>query len=356
VGHYVKALEMRRKAHEMGALFGGRLPHPPAYIPGGFTATPRASRISQFKTYLTELIGFISNVYMPDVDLLGTVYGDYGDIGKGVGNLLAYGVFDEDSAGSSKLLRRGRITGGSTSVQSVDIRAITEHIMYSWYTDSATSRNPASGVTNPLFPKNGAYSWLKAPRYFDEPYETGPLARMWVNGDYRNGISVMDRHQARAHEALKVAQAMWSWVSQLSPNQPVYTPSSVPASATAYGLTEAPRGALGHWVKIVNSKISQYQVITPTCWNASPRDANGKRGPIEQALIGTPVQNIDEPVEVVRVIHSFDPCLSCAVHVMRPSEGAKIFSLGHYHGEEEVYTHDHGDGHTHTHRAHTEEG
>jgi hydrogenase large subunit len=174
---------------------------------------------------------------------------------------------------------------------------------------------------------------------------------MWVNGDYRSGISVMDRHLARANECLKVAQAMLTWVEQIDLSGPVFVTAHVPARATAVGLTEAPRGALGHWLKISRGKISRYQIITPTCWNASPRDRTMRRGPIEQALIGTPVSDISKPVEVLRLIHSFDPCLSCAVHVMRPAEGEKIFALKHYHGGEEIHSHDHDDDHGHHHHA-----
>jgi hydrogenase large subunit len=327
VDHYVEALEMRRKAHEMGALFGGRLPHPPTFIPGGITTTPRAERKAQFLAYLDELIPFIQNVYLPDVEALGTIYSDYLEIGRGCGNLLAFGVFDLDAAGNTKLLSRGRVVNGSVSVQGVDLAAITEQVTHSWYADSTNNLNPAAGATSPVYPKSGAYSWLKSPRYRNAPYEVGPLARMWVNGDYRNGISVMDRHKARALECLKVAQAMRGWVNQLS-GTTACTTWSAPVSATAVGLTEAPRGALGHWMSIANRKISKYQVITPTCWNASPMDTAGVRGPMEQALIGTPVQDPDQPVEVVRVIHSFDPCLSCAVHVMRPSAPPTILRLG----------------------------
>lgn len=351
VQHYVTALEMRRKAHEMGAVFGAKLPHPPAFIPGGLTTKVRPDRIQKVSSYLKELIPFIKNVYIPDVELLASIYDDYYSIGRGYGNLLAYGVFDQDSTGNSKLFKRGCITNGSRRMQSVDIRSITEQVTHSWYAEDTNNLNPARGETVPQYPKDGAYSWLKAPRYKGTPFEAGPLARMWVNGDYRRGISVMDRHIARAYEAQKVAAAMTRWVGQLKAGGDTSIAAGVPVSATAYGLTEAPRGAIGHWVEITNSLISRYQVITPTCWNASPRDNRNHRGPIEQALIGTPVDNIDEPVEVLRVIHSFDPCLSCAVHVMRPAEGATIFTIGHYHGEEEVYTHDHGDGHVHTHGA-----
>ncbi len=332
VGHYVKALDMRRMAHEMGALFGGRLPHPPAFGPGGFTTSVRPDRISMFQSYLGLLIPFIEDTYIPDVEALGGIYSDYFQIGRGSGNLLAYGVFDLDSTGNSKLLRRGRVLNGAHQPQSVDPSRITEQVAYSWYANSTNNLPPSSGVTTPQFPKTNAYSWLKAPRYQSAPHETGPLARMWVNGDYSRGISVMDRHRARAAEALKVAQAMQDWVAQLNPAAPVYVPFAAPDSASVYGLTEAPRGALGHWVRIDSHRIANYQVVTPTCWNASPKDGSGVHGPIEQAVIGTAIANIAEPVEVLRIIHSHDPCLSCAVHVMRPKEGVRIFAFGTHPG------------------------
>jgi hydrogenase large subunit len=327
VNHYVLALDMRRKAHEMGALFGGRLPMPPAFVPGGFSATPRSDRITRFRVYADELRGFIETTYLADVELLAATYTDYLALGRGRGNLLAFGVFDQDASGASKLLRRGRAASGSTTVQAVDVNQITEQVTYSWYAQGTNNLRPAAGATTPLYPKGGAYSWLKAPRYAGAAYEVGPLARMWVNGDYRNGISVMDRHAARAEEALKVAVALRSWVDQIDSAAPVYADFDTPASGSGIGLTEAPRGALGHWVSIADRKIGRYQIVTPTCWNASPRDATGARGPIEEALIGTPVRNPNEPIEVLRIIHSFDPCLSCAVHVMRPAEGVKVYAV-----------------------------
>jgi hydrogenase large subunit len=330
VNHYVTAIDMTRKAHEMGALFGGRMPDPIAYIAGGFTATPRQDRIAKFKSYLTELISFINGTYLPDVAALAQAYQDYTRIGGGYGNLLAYGVFDLDSTGSSKLLKTGRRVGGSTEVTGVDVNQITETVKYSWYNDSTNNLKPASGQTSPQYPKTGAYSWLKAPRYTGKPYEVGALARMWVNGDYQKGISVMDRHAARAQETLKIAKAMQTWVSQLNSTGPVYNGFAIPATASSYGLTEAPRGALGHWLQLANGKISRYQIITPTCWNASPRDDTGQRGPIEQALIGTPIIDPDHPIEVLRVIHSFDPCLSCAVHVSRPKTKSKVQIIAGY--------------------------
>ncbi len=347
VANYLTALEIRRKCHEMGALLGGRLPHPVSFVAGGFTTTPRPDRIALFRQYLGEITAFIKNVYLSDVKTISDTYSDYFNIGVGYRNLLAYGVFDLDAAGNSKLLRRGRVANAATAAAAVDTNAITENVTCSWYGDQTNNLNPAAGDTAPLDPatKPDAYSWLKAPRYGTSsttrrrhtrgstgapvPYEVGPLARMWVNGDYQRGVSVLDRHFARANEALKIATAMNDWLDQIATAGPVYQQYTVPSSGTGIGLTEAPRGALGHWVNISAGKTARYQIVTPTCWNASPKDQNGLRGPIEQALMGTPVMNINEPVEVVRVVHSFDPCLACAVHVMRPAEGARIFALGH---------------------------
>jgi len=274
---------------------------------------------------------FIDNEYVPDVQLLKSVYSDYSQIGKGPGNLMAYGVFDLVDSGSSKLLKRGLVYNTApTSVQTLSTANIKEMVTYSWYNNSSNNLNPASGSTVPVDPatKTAAYSWLKAPRYSNNPMEMGPLARMWVNGDYRAGISVMDRHMARALEAQKVVNAMLDWVNQIAVGGAVYTNFTIPNSKTGEGLTEAPRGGLGHWLSTSSSSvkaptggpaIANYQIITPTCWNASPKDTNGVKGPMEQALIGTPITNAAQPVEVLRVIHSFDPCLSCAVHVMRPN-------------------------------------
>jgi hydrogenase large subunit len=343
LNHYVTAIDMRRKAHEMGSIFGARLPHPPTFLPGGITAVPKSGHLSSLRSYLNELIPFIQNVYIPDVETVAAVYNDYYSVGRGTGNLLAYGVFDLNAAGTSKLLQRGVSENGSTEVGALDLAAITEKVTYSWYADSTDNLPPASGDTIAQYPKGDAYSWLKAPRYGGKPFECGALSRMWVNGDYTKGISVMDRHRARAYETLKIAQAMQGWVNEVAVGGSVFTRAIAPATAQTIGLTEAPRGALGHWLRIDSSRISRYQVITPTCWNASPRDSLGQPGPLEHSLLGTPVQDSEKPIEVLRVIHSFDPCLDCAVHVVRAEEGARVFAVGHYHGEtRHNHTHEHG--------------
>jgi len=313
---YLKAIEIRRKTHEMGALFGGRMPHPPAYVAGGFTANPRPERISNFRDYLNELIAFIQDRYLPDADTLASRYGDYFALGRGHANLLSYGAFDLDDQDTQKLFTGGQILDGLRDPQPIDVASITEHVTYSWYQAKTTGLNPAAGKTTAVDPatKSTAYSWLKAPRYGGKPYEVGPLARMWINGEYTHGISVMDRHLARAREAWKIAQTAREWLEELVPEGPVCNPPVIPPSASGVGLTEAPRGALGHWLGISGGAISSYQVITPTTWNASPRDNKGVLGPLEEALLGTPVEDTSKPVEVMRVIHSFDPCLDCAVH------------------------------------------
>jgi len=328
VNHMVLSLEARRRAHEMGAIFGGRVPSPHAFHAGGFTAVPIPERVRDFRNQLDYVTTFIEHVYLPDVEAVAAVYDDFRQVGGGHRNLLAFGVFDLDAQGTNRLFTAGRVTDGSTSVQSVDPSDITERVLSSWYDDATDNLNPASGDTSPVFPKANGYSWLKAPRHLDAPFEAGPLARMWVNGDYREGISVIDRHLARAYEALKVAHAMAEWLHELDDTAPVHSNYGDPWSGTGVGLTEAPRGALGHWVSIANRQIANYQVITPTCWNASPDDGQGFAGPLEQALIGTPILDRDRPVEALRVIHSFDPCLSCAVHVMQASGRPKIVRLG----------------------------
>lgn len=325
--HYLQAISMRRKAHEMGAIYGGKLPHTPGYVVGGFTAVSHPADRAKFSTLLNELTDFIRNVYIPDTELLSALYTDYFHIGKGYGNLLSFGSFRLTNDGSSTLFAAGRVVDGSAARLPVDLSRITEHVTHSWYDNADNDLHPAQADTQAQHPKRGAYSWLKAPRYDGVAYECGPLARMNVQGLYANGVSVMDRHCARAREALVIAEAMQNWLAELQDGQTAYVAVNRPQTATGVGLTEAPRGALGHWLRIENSVIRKYQVLTPTCWNCSPRDSAGQRGPLEQALVGTPVENADQPIEVLRVVHSFDPCLDCATHVVRPGAPAQVFEL-----------------------------
>lgn len=325
VGHYLQALQMRMKAHEMGAIFAGKMPIQLTMTPGGVTVQPSVDKIASFLWRLRELQAFINDVYIPDVLAVADVYDDYKSIGVGHKNLLAYGVFPLDSKGKEKLLKAGRYS--EKRILTMDPKKISEDVKFSWYKDSTSGKNPASGATEPEPEKPEAYSWLKAPRYDGKAYEVGPLARMWVNGDYRQGISVIDRHAARALEAKKVADAMEEWLLQLKPGEPVWGECAVPESGEGMGLTEAARGALGHWITISGKKIENYQAVVPTTWNAGPRDDKGVRGPIEESLVGTPIVDPDNPLEIVRIIRSFDPCIACAVHLIKPNGEMKKFRV-----------------------------
>jgi len=317
VNHYVQALAIRRQAHQMGAIYGGKLPCTPTIVPGGCTEVVTGANTAAFSGLLSTVSSFINGPYQDDVHKLALAFNEYTAIGQGCGNFLAYGVFDLNAAGTAKLLPRGRYTNGASG--SVDPNQITEYVNASYYTDGSGG-NPAGGSTTPQVGKTNAYSWIKAPRYQNAVHEVGPLARMWVARLYREGISVVDRLIARFLEAQYIAAAMADWVRQLVPGQPSYRYGPIPASSSGIGLTEAPRGALGHWVQIAGSKLSRYQVVAATTWNASPVDASAHKGPIEQALHGTPVADPAQPVELLRVVHSFDPCLACAVHVARPGQ------------------------------------
>ena len=315
--NFTLGIEARRQAHEMGAIFGGKLPHAASYAAGGLTPSITSDKIDRFRNYLTTLSSFINNIYLPDVQAVADVYDDYLTIGAGPENLLAFGVFEQ--ADQSKLFQAGYLEKGAiTPSTAFDSNDITENVTSSWY-ENSPPLSPANGVTTALYPKEDAYSWLKAPRLFNNSCEVGPLARMKISGEYNGTISCMDRHLARAHEAALVAEAMDSWLGELS-NGSAFDESYSQSSGFGQGWTEAPRGALGHWLNIDSQgQLDHYQIITPTCWNASPKDGRGQNGPLEQALIGTPIQDENQPIEALRIIHSFDPCLACAVHVLRPS-------------------------------------
>jgi len=236
------------------------------------------------------------------------------------------------------LLARGRCNT-QLALNTVEPALIQEYLKYSKY-DGGSGLNPADGVTEPNAHKADAYSWLKSPRYDGQVYEAGPLARMvanYLHGDETtqslvNGLlveldvgpdalfSVLGRHAARALEAKLVADAVSGWLDELVVGGSVYAKSVIPRNASGIGLTEAPRGALGHWIDIKEHKIDRYQIITPTNWNASPKDDLDQHGPIEQALIGAPVVDLNNPIEVLRIVHSFDPCLACSVHMVRPGK------------------------------------
>lgn len=329
-GHYLQAFDMRRKAHEMLTLFGGKAPHNVGIVPGGVTQIPTVDFMVSFLWKLNEICRFIDDAYIPDVLRIAESYPDYLEIGRGCGNLLTYGGFPQEE---------GRFFwAGTTSIDlnagELDLGKITESVRYSWYASSKDPLHPAEGQTIPQWGKEGAYSWIKAPRYDGKVYEVGPLARILVNYTQGNSavkvlvdwalrelrakpaalFSVLGRHLARALDCKLIADAMAGWVLELEPGEPVYTQYELPDEGEGAGLVDVPRGALLHQLRIECKKIAHYQCVVPTTWNASPRDNNGIPGPIEQAIEGSPCKDKGNPFEIMRIVRSFDPCLACAVH------------------------------------------
>lgn len=329
VDTYLEALKMRRKAHEMAALWGGRMPHNQAIVPGGVTEVPDSRKIVDFKFRLAELIKFIDEKYVPTVKAVAAAYPDYFNIGVGCKNMLSFGAFPQTDGALKDFVHQPKfypskvLLGGQ--LKDLEPQLIGEDVKYSWYKDDI-DKDPTKAVVTPDVKKKGAYSWVKAPRYNGNVMEVGPLARLLTaeNKDVLalgdKAFSVLGRHFARAVETSMVAHAMDEWVMQLEAGQPVCTPHKVPKEAQGMGLTEAVRGALGHWNKIEHGRTAVYNAVVPSTWNMSPRDDRGQLGTMEQAMIGTPVKDTANPFEIVRIVRSFDPCLACAIHVMTPDK------------------------------------
>ncbi|MGN7611106.1 nickel-dependent hydrogenase large subunit [Magnetococcales bacterium HHB-1] len=333
IEHYLEALDMRRLAHQMAAVFSGKIPHAASLIAGGVTERIDPRKILYYQSRLDKLHDFIKNRYLPDVIAVAKAYPQYFSIGRGNGNFLAYGAFPQSDQTDDLLFPGGVILQGK--YHALDISKITEQVRHSWFKDQDSNLHPSEGKTDPTPEKSQAYSWLKAPRYDNHVMEVGPLARMLVA--YQSGRrpeinqridhllkttgltadalnSMLGRHAARALETLFVAEQCDQWLQKLDLKKPVFTPFTIPKESRGVGLTEAPRGALGHWLEIKDHRISNYQCVVPTTWNCSPRDDYDNPGVVEQALVGTPIADPDNPLEATRVVRSFDPCLACAVH------------------------------------------
>ena len=370
VAHYLEALEWQRRFIKIHAILGGKNPHLQSFLVGGM-ATPvdpdsqnslNMETIASLQKLVADGRDFVSRVYIPDVLAIASFYKEWASIGAGVGNYMAYGDYPEDdSANPSLYLPTGIIHGRDLSkIDAVDQARITEQITHSWYDYSEgndAALNPFKGETKPhytgpkppykLLETDQKYSWLKSPRYDGAAMEVGPLARMLVA--YKLGrparvkelidkvlsslgvgpealFSTLGRIAARAVEAQVLVESMDRWVADLADNMArrdyriqdnsKWEPASWPSDCFGYGFHEAPRGALGHWVHISNGKIANYQCVVPSTWNAGPRDSKGQPGPYEAALVGTPVANPEQPLEILRTVHSFDPCMACGVHVV----------------------------------------
>jgi hydrogenase large subunit len=370
VAHYLEALEWQKDIIVIHAILGSKNPHPQTFLVGGM-AIPvdpdsqnalNADRVAQIRKLLRRIRIFVEQVYIPDLLAVASFYKDWAGIGGGVGNFLSYGEFPMDDSGSpeSLWLPRGVVMAKDlANVQAMDQEKITEYVTHSWYTYTEGNEkglHPYVGETNYKYtgPKppyefldtEEKYSWVKSPRYLDQPMEVGPLARMvigYAKGqpevkkavDFALGklnvgpaalFSTLGRTAARGIESLILAQKVEVWLNQLADNMgrgnldtfndERWDPVTWPKEARGFGYHEAPRGSLGHWINIDSGAIANYQAVVPSTWNAGPRDAMGQPGPYEAALAGTPIAEPDKPLEVLRTVHSFDPCLACAVHVL----------------------------------------
>jgi hydrogenase large subunit len=371
VAHYLEALEFQRDFIRIHAVLGGKNPHLQSYLVGGMTTSlhpnePQAPLNPERLDFLVQVAQtaktFVDQVLIPDVLAVAGFYPEWFSLGEGPGNYLSYGAFPQGGIKDTAryFLPRGIILNNDLSqVHPVDPGKVAEYVTHSWYEYSGgdqVSKPPAEGETKPKYsgPKppyeflevDKKYSWLKAPRYEDRVMEVGPLSRMLVA--YASGqpevkamvdgvlakfkappkalFSTLGRIAARALETQLLSNHIVGWIEELRQNMnsgdlrihngEKWNPSTWPPSARGYGLFEAPRGSLGHWVEIEKTLVKNYQCVVPTTWNAGPRDAKGQRGPYETALLKTPIADPERPLEILRTVHSFDPCLACAVHVV----------------------------------------
>jgi len=203
----------------------------------------------------------------------------------------------------------------------LDQAQISEQTAWSWYEQKQAGLHPFDGETIPAPERAEAYSWAKAPRYAGQPAEAGPLARLVIDGDplvadlmLKHGPSAFVREMARLHETMRLLKRLGAWLDEVEPGEPFFTASPRPMQGSGMGLVEAPRGILGHWIRVADGKIQNYQIITPTGWNLSPRDSIDGPGPLEEALVGAPSPDAERPVALSYIVKSFDPCLYCTVH------------------------------------------
>jgi len=378
VAHYLEALKWQKELAKIHTVFGGKNPHPNYLVGGMASAISMQSdsainmeRLNLVSGLIDEAINVVENMYIPDLLAIASFYPEWTQYGGGLGNYMVYGDLPQNGIADISKFRfpRGVILNKNLNellpVDPADPEQIQEEIAHSWYKypDGKTSLHPWDGVTEANYtgPKppykqldeEKAYSWLKAPRWKGHAVEVGPLARMLVGfasgrTEYKEVVtaalgklkvgpaalfSTLGRTAARGLETQLGVQWLREEYNNLVANLKAgdtatadtrfWKPESWKAESKGLGFTEAPRGSLCHWIHIKDGKIANYQIVVPSTWNASPKDGKGQHGAYESALIGTPMADPKRPVEILRTIHSFDPCLACASHVFGPG-GEKL--------------------------------
>jgi hydrogenase large subunit len=374
VAHYLEALRWQKEIIKIHTVFGGKNPHP-NYLVGGMACAIdmnsdnaiNMERLNLVSGLVDDAMAVVEQLYLPDLLAVASFYLDWAGIGAGLGNYMSYGDLPTNGVDdpSGFLIPRGVILGRNLSevlpVDLADTAQVRESVAHSWYEypQGTSSLHPSEGVTSARYSgptppftqldENGKYSWLKAPRWRGHAMEVGPLARVLIG--YASGkqayqevvnealgrlnvpagalFSTLGRTAARGLETRLAVHWLREQCDTLIANLKSgstacadtsrWDPATWPAHAQGFGFTEAPRGSLGHWVRIADGKIASYQIVVPSTWNASPKDEKGQHGAYEAALLGTPMADPKRPVEILRTIHSFDPCLACASHVFGPT-------------------------------------
>ncbi|MGI6221145.1 MAG: nickel-dependent hydrogenase large subunit [Coriobacteriales bacterium] len=357
--HYLEALEYQAKASEIAGLVGGKMPHIMSSVPGGTTFVPTVNQLSDILFRAQRIRDWVERTMVPDTLGIADPYRDSFGYGRGVERYVAWGVFnDPTQLPENRYLPAGVIDDrdGLSLPNEALIKEYTGHSFYA----SDGNLNPRQGLTDPLYPAggadlNGKYTWTKGPSYDGKPHEAGPLARMLVAylrdvprikelvdgalsalgspGQLSLLHSTLGRVVARNLETLYVAERLVEWIEELiaavSEGDSSFFTEPVSTTGEGCGMWEAPRGALYHFMRIVDNRIQDYQVIVPTTWNIAPRDADGIPGPMETALEGVPVDDPEKPIDALRTVHSFDPCVSCSVHVSEPATGKRFEAVTH---------------------------
>ena len=355
--HYLEALKMQARSSEMAALLGGKMPHVMTSIPGGNMWVPTESKLDDLLAMATEVRDWVNDTVLADTVMLAKLYPEVLTFGKGCGRYIAWGVFEGpdwpygDNYTEQMLNRYLPMAVLDEQFQASDVQEnlITEYMGRSWYKGSETYTSPYF-VTEPEFTEYNVedrYSWVKCPAYDGKPMEAGSMARLFsayvrgvpfivdqvdglletlgAPGDFSVAQSTLGRTAIRQIETLYIAGLMREWVDELieavksGDSEYFRAPSQISGKGT--GFWEAPRGALYHSEKVVDGKIEGYQIIIPSTWNLAPINGDGEHGPLEQALIGVPVADIEKPINALRTVHSFDPCTACAVHVTERGTG-----------------------------------
>lgn len=328
--NYIESIKYGRMAHEALAIFGGKAPHNHGIFVGGVNSNMysniNASKIIKLKSLIREIKEFITNKMISDAYVIADYYRDYYSMGTGYGNLMSYGLYDSlTNIKNSKLNYAEPQVYIKDKLYPLDSEKISENIYSAWYesnvAESAMQHVPNYKPLDTNLSKTQGYSFIKAPRYSGYAMEVGPLARMYISGRYKRGISAMDRMLARVLEAKLITEILEEKIQQLEEivkNKITNSPENyyIQNEAKGKGLIDTVRGALGHWINIKDKNIINYDIITPSTWNLSPVDSKGVHGVLEKSLIGTTINDIKHPVEIGRIVRTFDPCVSCATHVI----------------------------------------